>query len=176
MIRFSLIVATGAALVACEQSSSAPAGEANEAVASNTASRTNGTSAAAAGSEKPLAMAASDPALKWGPCPDIFPAGCQIAVLHGDPAGPNADVLLRVQPSAYLPPHRHTSAERMILVGGRFQVNFQGSEPITLMAGDYAYGPANLAHDARCLGPGPCTLFIAFETPVDAVAVEGAIN
>ena len=34
--------------------------------------------------------------LQWGPCPPIFPAGCQIAVLHGDPARPNADVFLRV--------------------------------------------------------------------------------
>jgi quercetin dioxygenase-like cupin family protein len=64
----------------------------------------------------------------------------------------------------------------MILIGGQMQVRYQGSEPITLNAGDYAYGPANLAHNARCLGPGPCTLFIAFERPVDALAVEGPIN
>jgi quercetin dioxygenase-like cupin family protein len=142
--------------------------------AEDQARRTDGSSAA--GNEAPLAIAATDPALEWGPCPDIFPVGCEITVLHGHPAGPNADAMLRVQPGVYLPPHRHTSAERMILVGGRFQVAYQGSEPITLNAGDYAYGPANLAHDARCLGTEPCTLFIAFETPVDAVAVEGAIN
>ncbi len=171
MRRLSVIYAAGALLAACEQRSSAPAGEA-------AANETDGTNTSAAGpsSEAPLAMAATDPSLKWGPCPDIFPAECQIAVLHGDPAGPNADVLLRVQPTAYLPPHRHTSAERMILVGGRFQVRFQGSEPITLNAGDYAYGPANLPHDARCLGSEPCTLFIAFETPVDALTVEGPIK
>lgn len=175
MTRFFVIFAAGAMLAACEQRSSVPAGEVNQATAANEAGGTN-SSAAGAGNEAPLAIAATDPALKWGPCPDIFPAGCEIAVLHGDPAGPNTDVLLRVQPGVYLPPHRHTSAERMILVGGRFQVNYQGSEPITLDAGHYAYGPANLAHDARCLGPGACTLFIAFETPVDVVPIEGPIN
>jgi quercetin dioxygenase-like cupin family protein len=127
-------------------------------------------------SQVPLSVSPANPEIEWGACPDIFPAECQITVLHGDPAGPNADVLLRVQPGIYLPPHRHTSAERMILVGGRLQVRYQGSEPITLSAGDYAYGPANLAHDARCLGPEPCTLFIAFEKPVDALAAEGTIN
>ena len=25
-------------------------------------------------------------ALQWGPCPAIFPSGCQIAVLNGDPS------------------------------------------------------------------------------------------
>lgn len=175
MMRLSLIFAAGAMLVACDQRSAAPAENTDQSAAANQAGGSAG-SAAAKANEAPLAIAATDPGLEWGPCPDIFPAGCQIAVLHGDPAGPNADVLLRVQPNGYLPPHRHTSAERMILVGGRLQVHFQGSKPVTLNAGNYAYGPANLAHDARCLGPEQCTLFIAFETPVDALAVEGAIK
>lgn len=43
-------------------------------------------------------------ALQWGPCPPIFPAGCQIAVLNGDPAKPNADVFLRVPGGYTIPP------------------------------------------------------------------------
>jgi len=175
MERLSLILAAGAMLAACEQRSSSPAAEPDQTAAANQTGAASGSSVGAR-HEAPLAIAANDPALKWGPCPDIFPAGCNIAVLHGDPAGANADVLLRVQPSAYLPPHRHTSAERMILVSGRFQVHFKGSEPTTLNAGDYAYAPANLPHEARCLSPQPCNLFIAFEMPVDALAVEGPIN
>ena len=70
----------------------------------------------------PLAISASDTTLKWGPCPPIFTApGCEIAVLNGDPAKPNADVFLRIPGGYAIPPHRHSSAERMILVTGEMR-------------------------------------------------------
>jgi len=127
-------------------------------------------------SELPLAVPATSPALEWGPCPPVFPAGCEIAVLHGDPAQPNADIFLQVPGGYTIPPHRHTSAERMILVSGRLEVKYQGSDATTLMPGDYAYGPAKLPHRASCMGDKPCTLFIAFEGPVDADAHDGPLD
>jgi quercetin dioxygenase-like cupin family protein len=123
--------------------------------------------------ERPLAIKANDPALKWGPCPPIFRGDCKIAVLHGDPAKPNANVFLRVGGGSELPPHTHTSAERMILVSGRLRVDYQGAPPATLAPGDYAYGPPGLPHSASCLGKQACTLFIAFEGPVDALPHAG---
>ena len=126
--------------------------------------------------ETPLTKAATDPALQWGPCPAPLPQGCALAVLHGDPAKPNADVLLRIPGGYVIPPHRHSSAERMILVGGQLEVKYQGAPAATLNAGNYAYGPANLPHRATCVGTAQCTLFIAFEGPVDVVAVEDAID
>jgi quercetin dioxygenase-like cupin family protein len=119
----------------------------------------------------PLAIRATDPGLKWGACPPIFPGDCQIAVLHGDPAQPNADVLLRVAGGYFLPHHRHSSAERMILVQGRLQVAYDGSPSRVLAPGTYAYGPAGLPHSAKCLSRSRCVLFIAFEGPVDALPV-----
>jgi mannose-6-phosphate isomerase-like protein (cupin superfamily) len=123
-----------------------------------------------------LAIAAADPGLKWGPCPEIFPAGCEIAVLHGDPATANADVFLRVPSNYEIPPHSHTSAERMILATGELQVVYKGQPPATLTVGSYAYGPANAPHKAKCLSSEPCTLFIAFETPVDALPHDGEVD
>jgi quercetin dioxygenase-like cupin family protein len=117
--------------------------------------------------ETPVTSRADAP-LKWGPCPPIFPAGCEIAVLHGDPAKPNADVFLRVPGGYEIPAHSHTSAERMILVAGQLRVRYQGSPATTLTLGQYAYGPAKLPHHATCLSKESCTLFIAFEGPVDA--------
>lgn len=116
----------------------------------------------------PLAIRQDDPKLSWGPCPPIFTGKCEIAVLHGDPAQPNADVFLRVTGGTELTPHRHTSAERMILVSGNLRVEYKGTKPATLAVGDYAFGPAGLPHRAMCLGKESCTLFIAFEGPVDA--------
>lgn len=133
-------------------------------------------SAAAPRGEVPLAVKVSDPTLKWGPCPSIFPAGCEIAVLHGDPAKPNADVFLRVPGGQRLPTHTHTSAERMILVTGELRVKYKGAATATLTPGMYAFGPAGLAHDAACRRGPACTLFIAFEGPVDAVAYPGKLD
>ena len=125
----------------------------------------------AAPAGRPLAIAASDPGLKWGPCPSIFTTpGCEITVLNGDPAKPNADAFLRMPGGYVIPPHRHTSAERMVLVRGEMRVRYSGSPETTLATGNYAYGPAGLAHEGSCLSSVPCTLFIAFEGPVDAEA------
>lgn len=138
-------------------------------------------SAAAAGSatartEAPLAVDPADPSLQWGPCPPVFPGACEIAVLHGDPAQPNADVLLKVASGYEIPPHRHSSAERMILVDGQLRVRYQGADPVILNPGHYAYGPAGLPHEAECVSATSCTLFIAFEGPVDADAVSEGLK
>lgn len=132
--------------------------------------------AAQPAAEPPLAIRAGDPALRWGPCPPILAGKCQIAVLHGDPAKPNADIFLRIGGGSVLLPHSHTSAERMVLVAGKLHVEYKGAKPMTLSAGDYAYGPAGRPHRASCLGTSPCTLFIAFEGPVDAKPFTGTLN
>jgi quercetin dioxygenase-like cupin family protein len=117
------------------------------------------------------AQAPDDAALKWGPCPAFLPAGCQIAVLNGDPAKPNADLFFKVPAKAKLPAHWHTSAERLLLVSGELHVTYQGQETKVLKAGTYAYGLPKLPHSGVCVSAVPCVLFIAFEAPVDAVPV-----
>jgi quercetin dioxygenase-like cupin family protein len=118
--------------------------------------------------EPALSRTAQDTQLQWGPCPEFRPKGCGIAVLHGDPAMPNADVFFRVPGGAVIPAHWHTSAERMVLVSGEMKVTYSGQKPSTLLPGTYAYGPAKATHDATCTSTGACVLFIAFEGPVDA--------
>ena len=46
--------------------------------------------------EQALTRSAQDAQLQWGPCPPFMPAGCGLAVLHGDPAKANADVFLKL--------------------------------------------------------------------------------
>ncbi len=118
------------------------------------------------------AFAASDAGLNWGPCPAFIPEGCEIAVLNGDPAKPNADIFFKVPGNFAIPHHWHNSAERMVLVSGELQVTYDGQAPVTLKPGMYAYGPAKLPHSAFCAEGDPCVLFIAFEAPVDAMATE----
>ena len=126
-------------------------------------------------SDKPLVIAATAADLKWVPCPPGMPEGCQISVLHGDPAKPNSDILLKVPAGAAIEPHWHSSAERMVLVGGQLSVRYQGAAEANLLPGTYAYGPARLPHRADCRSSEPCTLFIAFEGPVDRHSFEGEL-
>ena len=124
--------------------------------------------------EPALALTFKDASLKWGPCPPFIPKGCEIAVLHGDPAKPNVDVFFKVPGGSTIPKHWHTSAERMVLVSGELTVTYDGQKPATLKRGTYAYGPAKLAHEATCKPGAPCVLFIAFESPLDAVPVAAS--
>jgi len=125
-------------------------------------------------SDQPLSLKHNDPQLKWGPCPPVFPKGCEVNVLQGDPANGRSDVFLRTPANYSLPNHWHTSPEHMILVSGELHVTYEGQKPSILSAGSYAYGPAKAKHSARCGNAGPCVLFIAFESPIDAVLTDAA--
>lgn len=130
--------------------------------------------APAAAQEPALARTLDDPRLEWGPCPDLFPEGCAIAVLHGDPAKDNTDIYLKVPPNYRIPAHGHTSAERMVLVSGRLHITYAGQDEVVLEPGDYAYGPTKHTHEGFCAEGDPCVLFIAFESPVDVLPVTDA--
>ena len=122
-----------------------------------------------------LAHTTGSAALQWGPCPAFLPAGCQLAVLHGDPAAPNADVFLKIPGGAAIVRHWHSSAERMVLVEGELRVTYDGQDEAVLAPGTYAYGPARRVHSGRCTSKQACVLFIAFEGPVDATVVEDGV-
>ncbi|MCC5940031.1 MAG: cupin domain-containing protein [Balneolaceae bacterium] len=124
------------------------------------------------GAEKAFIWNPDDEGLEWVACPDFMPADCRLAVLQGNPVEPNADVFFKLQGSTTAPKHIHTSAERMVLISGEFQVEYEGQDPVVMHAGTYAYGPAELSHTATCISEEPCILFIAFEEPVDAIPVE----
>jgi quercetin dioxygenase-like cupin family protein len=130
--------------------------------------------AQAADQEPALTWTTKDPKLTWGPCPPFMPQGCGVAVLHGDPAQANVDVFFKVPGKSTIPLHWHTSAERMVLVEGELHVTYDGQDKAVLKPGTYAYGPAKRAHKGYCASKAPCILFIAFESPLDAIPAEGA--
>ena len=131
-------------------------------------------SAPVAAQEPALTWTHQDSRLEWVPCPEFMPKGCAIAVLHGDPAKPNVDIFFKVPAGSSIAPHTHTSAERMVLVSGELRVNYEGQEAAVLKPGTYAFGPPGRPHSAQCAKGDPCVLFIAFESPLDAMPVEAA--
>jgi mannose-6-phosphate isomerase-like protein (cupin superfamily) len=110
--------------------------------------------------------------LEWGGCPEFMPESCRIAVLQGDPAKPNADIFFKLEGNTKVPNHWHHSAERMVLVSGKMEVEYEGLQPKVINVNSYAYGPAEHRHKAACISEEPCVLFIAFEEPIDAFAVK----
>jgi len=110
--------------------------------------------------------------LQWGPCPSFMPDGCNIAVLHGDPSKNNVDILFKIKGGSDIPNHWHSSPERMILLSGKLSVTYEDETTQVMETGSYAYGPSNKKHTAKCLSKEPCVIFIAFEDPLDAFAVE----
>lgn len=122
--------------------------------------------------EGPIMRTMNDADIAWAPCPPFFSDTCRLGVLQGDPAKPNADVFFRLEGGDPFPLHTHTSAERMVLVSGELVVEYSGFPAVTLSPGTYAYGPASAPHSGQCVSEEPCVLFIAFEQPVDAFAVE----
>lgn len=110
--------------------------------------------------------------IEWGPCPAFMPDSCGLAVLQGDPKKNNTDVLFRLRSNTTAPHHWHTSAERMVLLAGEMKVDYDGQAPVVVEPGNYAYGPPELPHVATCQSREDCVLFISFDAPVDAFAVD----
>ena len=57
----------------------------------------------------------------------------------------------------------------MTLVQGELHVTYDGQKTVVMKPGTYAYGPAKKMHEGSCESSVPCVLFIAFESPLDAV-------
>ena len=120
--------------------------------------------------EKAMAISINSANLTWMDCPAVVDPnkmGCKLAVLHGDPAKDNADVIFKTPGGFVIPLHWHSSAERMLLVNGTMELVYDGQEKLVAGPSMYIYGPAKLPHHGKCISAEPCDLFIAFESPVD---------
>ncbi len=97
---------------------------------------------------------------------------CNISILHGDPTKPNVDVLFRIKANSKIPNHWHNSPERMILLSGELEITYEDETTQVMKVGSYAYGSSKKPHTAKCGDAGPYIIFIAFENPVDAFAIN----
>jgi quercetin dioxygenase-like cupin family protein len=98
-----------------------------------------------------------EPQLKWGPAPAVFPAGAQMAVMDGNPAG-NEQFTVRLRfPDGYrIAPHTHPTDEHVTVLQGTFLVGmgstFVADSMMALGHGGYVTAPANHAHYAAARG------------------------
>jgi quercetin dioxygenase-like cupin family protein len=130
-------------------------------------------SAQATKGDKPKA----EKALAWGPAPDAFPAGAQMAVERGDPMKKGEFVVRLSLPADYkIPPHWHPTAEHVHIVSGEFLVGmgdtFDPAKTMKLAAGDTGTIAPKMHHFA--MAHGPTELSIRAEGPFAMTYVNPA--
>jgi quercetin dioxygenase-like cupin family protein len=101
--------------------------------------------------------------LKWEH--DKTLTSVQSVLLWGDPrTGEHA--MLRKFPAGYAPPpHKHPSAERVVVVAGTIVVRYAGSAEKRLGPGSYSEIPANMEHAVKCADEAECVFVLASPGP-----------
>ena len=91
--------------------------------------------------------------IEWRPCPPNLPAGCQIAVLEGNPQSEGIfTARFRLSEPFYLQAHTHPKDERVTVLKGQVSV---------------AFGVNTTREDARHFGPGD--YYVNFKGAVHSV-------
>ena len=95
--------------------------------------------------------------MPWQPCPPTLPAGCELAVLEGNPQGDDLfTVRFRVSGPFAMPPHWHPKDERVTVISGRAGV---------------AFGATSTRENATWFGPGD--YYVNARYAVHSVWIEG---
>jgi hypothetical protein len=93
----------------------------------------------------------------WGPAPDAFPAGAELAVLDGDPATGPFTVRLKAPDGYRVPPHWHPTDENVTVLEGTLMMGMgeQFSEDALrpIVVGGFANTPQGVRHYVVTQGP-----------------------
>ena len=116
----------------------------------------------------------------WVPCPPSVPPGCEMAVLDGNPQGPDLfTIRFRIPEGSVfvMPPHWHPKDERVTVIEGTVAVAFgegaQRSDGAEFGAGDYYVNARHAVHSVwidpgavvQITGVGPWQAIPVAETP-----------
>jgi anti-sigma factor ChrR (cupin superfamily) len=91
--------------------------------------------------------------VKWGPAPNVFPPGAQIAVVSGNPFEQGLYVVRLKMPAGYkIPAHNHPTTEYVTVLSGDFHIGMgdklDAQKGQLLRAGGFAEAPAKMNHYA----------------------------
>ena len=99
----------------------------------------------------PMPKNASD--IRWGPAPNVLPAGVQMAVVSGDPSKDALYVVRLKMPANYeIPAHNHPTSEYVTVLSGDFHIGMgdklDREKGLALQAGGFAEASAKMNHYA----------------------------
>ena len=112
---------------------------------------TENTSAPAPGNQTAAADEAPADNYTWAAAPAAFPAGAQMAVLHGDPTKAGTFVVRLKFPANYqVAPHYHPTDEHVTIISGDLSLGMgdqlDRAKADALKAGGYVALPAKMSH------------------------------
>jgi len=105
----------------------------------------------------------------WGPL-DVegLPKGGEIAVLRGDLAKGDAEVLLRFPAGYKVPNHSHTSDEVYMWLSGAFTLISHDGTRTAFTGPAYLSFPGNAPpHGLECGAAAPCIAYLKYSRPFD---------
>jgi quercetin dioxygenase-like cupin family protein len=109
------------------------------------------TSSPAADNQAAAAEEAQADNYNWGAAPPVFPAGAQMAVLHGDPGKSGAFVVRLKFPANYqVAAHYHPTDEHVTIISGGMSLGMgdklDRAKADALKPGGYVALPAKMSH------------------------------
>lgn len=84
----------------------------------------------------------------------------QSVLLWGNPKTGEHGMLRRFPAGFAPPPHKHPSAERVVVVSGTIEVRYSGANFKSLGPGSYSEIPANMVHAVKCGEGSDCQFLL----------------
>lgn len=104
----------------------------------------------------------------WAPLTVDKLQGGEIAVLRGDLAKGEAEVLLRFPAGFHVPNHSHTSDETYVWLQGAFSLVAHDGTRTKFDGPAFISFPGNAPpHALECGGSAPCILYVRYQRPFD---------
>jgi len=105
----------------------------------------------------------------WAPLKlEGLPPGADIAVLRGDLAKGDAQILLRFPPGYKVPNHSHTSDEVYVWLSGAFTLIAYDGTRTNFSGPAYISFPGSAPpHGLECAGPQACIAYLRYSRPFD---------
>jgi quercetin dioxygenase-like cupin family protein len=100
------------------------------------------------------------------------PQGVENVALHEDTATGSLDVFARYPGGYTIPPHWHSSNERILLTEGRLQVEINGKQK-TLDPGGFAFLPARELQRISCVSKTRCVMYMSWDSTFDLHKIAG---
>jgi mannose-6-phosphate isomerase-like protein (cupin superfamily) len=114
--------------------------------------------------------------LQWAAAPSLLPSGALIAVVAGDPAGPDQSTIELSMPDGYrMPPHFHPTDEHVevkqgtLLIGMGDRLDVKKTIPVAV--GDTGTAPAGVHHFS--IARGATIVAVTFMGPYTITYVNG---
>ncbi len=95
----------------------------------------------------------------------------QSVLLWGNPKSGEHGMLRRFPAGFAPPPHKHPSAERVVVVSGTIEVRHSGASAKSLGPGSYSEIPANMVHAVKCGEGSDCEFLLTSPGPFAIVPV-----